>query len=370
MRDDRELVAAQPGRRVLGSHAPEQALRGRAQQLVARRVAERVVHVLEAVEVDQDHRHRVAPRQGPAQPVEQQHAVGQAGQRVVVGLVRELVLQRPPFGDVAPVPDEPAHVGVGQQVLADRLHRADAAVARAQPQLDRVHEAGLLGEERDGLPDARALVRLDVHEQGEVQQVLRPVAQQGLGGGADVVDDPGRVGHHREVRRALHERAEPAFAGPQGVLGGAALADLALQRVVGRRDAAPAAARHHGDPDHAERQHQPDQRREPELAAPAALQRGGGGEVELLLLLHPHRVDAPFRAHDEVEGRQPSGVVVAARHGQFLPREGGQHLSGRRAAHGRGRRRAGRRRSRRSAGAATGPLARRRRVRRSSRPAR
>ena len=70
--EDRELVAAQPGRRVLGPYAAEQALRGRAQQLVARRVAERVVDVLEPVEVDQDHRDGRARGRRAAEPVEQQ----------------------------------------------------------------------------------------------------------------------------------------------------------------------------------------------------------------------------------------------------------------------------------------------------------
>jgi hypothetical protein len=76
----------------------------------------------------------------------QQHRpVGQIRQRVVVRQVGELVLQRAPIGDVAPVPHE-ADVGVVDQVLAHGLHGPDAPVAGAQPQLDRQHEAGLLGE--------------------------------------------------------------------------------------------------------------------------------------------------------------------------------------------------------------------------------
>ena len=50
--DDGELVAAQPRHCVGGAHAGEQPLRHCAQQRIAGRVAERIVHLLEAVEVE------------------------------------------------------------------------------------------------------------------------------------------------------------------------------------------------------------------------------------------------------------------------------------------------------------------------------
>ena len=68
-----------------------QALRHFLQQRVAHGVAERVVDGLEAVEVDEHHRGvlavAVAERERLRQPVLQQAAVGQPGERVVVGEV-------------------------------------------------------------------------------------------------------------------------------------------------------------------------------------------------------------------------------------------------------------------------------------------
>jgi hypothetical protein len=86
--DQRELVAAQAPDRVAQAHAAHQAGAELAQQLVAQRRAERIVDDLEAVQ--RDEQHRDAPvlvlRQldGVAQGLEEQRAVRQAGQAVVV----------------------------------------------------------------------------------------------------------------------------------------------------------------------------------------------------------------------------------------------------------------------------------------------
>ena len=56
LEQDDELVAAEARRGVGGAHAPDQPPRGLAQELVAGRVAEAVVDVLERVEVDEQDR--------------------------------------------------------------------------------------------------------------------------------------------------------------------------------------------------------------------------------------------------------------------------------------------------------------------------
>ena len=53
--ENHELVAADPGGQVAGPHHGPQARRHHADHLVTGRVAERVVHLLEAVEVNVDH---------------------------------------------------------------------------------------------------------------------------------------------------------------------------------------------------------------------------------------------------------------------------------------------------------------------------
>ena len=86
--------------RAIVSHLAQrrrQARRDRLQQPVAGLVTERVVHLLEAVEVDEQRRALGVAAAGPGEhlldPVEDQRAVGQAGERVVQRLVPDALEQ-------------------------------------------------------------------------------------------------------------------------------------------------------------------------------------------------------------------------------------------------------------------------------------
>ena len=110
---DRELVAAQPRDRVGPAQRGAQPLGDLAQQQVAGVVAERVVDVLEAVEVEQQQADvgpvAVGGGQRLLEPVGQQGAVGQPGQAVVQRLVAHLLLGPPALDDRG------RDVGDGQQ---------------------------------------------------------------------------------------------------------------------------------------------------------------------------------------------------------------------------------------------------------------
>ena len=83
------------------------------EQLVADRMAERVVDALEAVEIEIEHRELVAAAdagQRLGEPLAEQHAVGQIGQRVVARHMRDLLLGALALGDVV-VGGDPAAVG-------------------------------------------------------------------------------------------------------------------------------------------------------------------------------------------------------------------------------------------------------------------
>ena len=108
--DDDEFVPAQARHGVGFAHAVADASRRLFQQQVAHVVPERVVDLLELVEVDEHQRHFQA---GAVrfldllrQPVMEHAAVGQAGQRIVVGLVPDQFLGCFPAGDVADKPIE------------------------------------------------------------------------------------------------------------------------------------------------------------------------------------------------------------------------------------------------------------------------
>ena len=91
--DDHELVASVARHEVALAHRRDHAFSGRAQQRVADGVPERVVDVLEVVEVDEQDR-GAEPRapargQGPVELVEDERPVGEPGERVVARGVLE-----------------------------------------------------------------------------------------------------------------------------------------------------------------------------------------------------------------------------------------------------------------------------------------
>ena len=87
--DQAELVAPEARDGIAGSHGARQPAGKLDEQLVAAVVAERIVDLLEAIEVDDRHRHgalspAAAPDRG-GRPLAEQGAVGQLGQRVMLG---------------------------------------------------------------------------------------------------------------------------------------------------------------------------------------------------------------------------------------------------------------------------------------------
>ena len=101
--DDGEFIAAEARDGVALAHAALQPQRDLPEQLVAGRMAERVVHALEAVEIEtQDRRATVARRapHGVRQIVRERNAVGQSGERVVPRHVGDPFLGAAAFGDV------------------------------------------------------------------------------------------------------------------------------------------------------------------------------------------------------------------------------------------------------------------------------
>ena len=91
-REDGELVTAQPRHEVAFADSAAETSRDLDEQQVTDMMAERVVDLLEVVEVEQHDRKRalVEVDTGLAQAREEQRAVGQAGQRVVQRLVLAL----------------------------------------------------------------------------------------------------------------------------------------------------------------------------------------------------------------------------------------------------------------------------------------
>ncbi len=311
---DGELVAAQAGDDVVAAHGAHEPRGHALEQLVADGVPERVVDALEVVEVDEHHRDLVA-RAGLerlAHLLAEQRAVGQAGQRVVRGLVPELVLQLAQVGDgllEAVVLERGAGVGgqgveqravvlgeaAAQPEAVGQHERADHPVLAAQDGDHRVAHAAL-GEVAGQLRGERGL---DPHG---ARGGLRHGAHGGRRGGVD-----------RRHRLARAARAEPGAQrdgavdaeqddlgalGPEGLqraleqaLDGHRHLGRAGQRAVGlveELDLLVALALGHvgaiaeeGDQDRDDQQRRGGRARHPQHGADQRHRRGRGGDQEV-----------------------------------------------------------------------------------------
>ena len=106
------------------AHHRLQPLGDLAQQRVADRVAERVVDVLEAVEIDQEQRAALLAAGGIAQRLVErlahQRAVGQAGQRIEAGEAADFLLRAALLGEVGA---DPAEAEEAAALVEDRVAR-------------------------------------------------------------------------------------------------------------------------------------------------------------------------------------------------------------------------------------------------------
>ena len=237
---DRELVAAEAGDGIGVAHAGEEALGHRLEEAVADRMAERVVDALEVVEVEAEHGERLAARHPDERLLHllaEEHAVREAGERVVARHVLDAGLGADRLGDVLDRRDPAA---VDHRLVAD-LHRA--AVLELEPIVARAALEGArqllvaIGLELSR-PGADREPVLEHGQDGSAGQgqLRRQLVELGV---APVADDDPALGV---------EHAEPLGHGVEGgveaavLLGERALGRLALGDVLVRRD--PAAVRH------------------------------------------------------------------------------------------------------------------------------
>ena len=156
LQEDRELIPAEAGRRVACANARFESLGHVEQHLVAGGVAEAVVDRLEVVEVEEDHGQALVvaarARDRVPHPLDEQRAVGEVRHRVVEGLVGELLLEDLALAHVAAVQHDAVDVLVVEQVRAQDLELARAAIAVAQRALDGLALAAavlaLVGQQR------------------------------------------------------------------------------------------------------------------------------------------------------------------------------------------------------------------------------
>ena len=220
---DRELVAAQPRHRVRGPGAGEEPLRRRDEQPVALGVAQAVVHRLEVVEVEEQHRDRVpaaaGQRQRVAHPVPEQRAVGEPGERIVERLVGELLLQPLPLAHVAGVEHDALDRRVVQQVGRQDLGVEPRAVGLAEAPLHRARDARAPAASSEEGRGPLAIVRVQQVGHRLPEHRRRIVAEDPRRRRAHEPDRAVGAGHQDDVGGVLHQRAEAGLVLPRGGLG-------------------------------------------------------------------------------------------------------------------------------------------------------
>ena len=183
---DDELVAPRARRVAHADRAAPQALRNLLQQQVAGTMAVAVIDLLEAVEVDEQHRQGMAGAlrrgQRPGQAVMQHGPVRQAGQRVVVRQEADLLLGRQARADVAQRRHPGGAAGIGDRP-GPHLHRQVGAIPGGDGGLAGIRPRGQRDGEVRYPPPPHVLQRQPGHraERGVgVQHGAVPVDQQAL----------------------------------------------------------------------------------------------------------------------------------------------------------------------------------------------
>ena len=195
---DGELVAAQTRHRVRLAQRLAQARADQLEQAVPDQVAERVVDFLEAVEIEQQHRHRLVrtPRRVDRlrDAVVEQGPVRQAGQGVVQGHALQLGMLRLALRDVAQHRDaDPARVDL--HAAQRDVDRNAAAVVAQRHELARAAVLRPRGER------PMMLVRQQPGH-GLADQLGRRPPEHALGGAV--------AGEHGTTRLEGHDRIEAA----------------------------------------------------------------------------------------------------------------------------------------------------------------
>ena len=293
-----ELVAAQPGEHVGLAHAGAQGLGHARDEVVPRRVPERVVDGLEVVEVEHEQRAAGAvaahERDVAVELALEGAAVEQAGEVVVVGEVAQLGLMAAVVGDVLELDEDVQRPPA--RVVHDRRRDGDpheVPVGVDQALLAAVGDRVVVVAPGDRGARLVELVGMDDVGEAAPLELLARQPDEPAQGVVDPLPDPVERAHRHADRRVVEGGAEERLGLGEAALGRHAGGDVA-QRGAGRAAVGQEAVRRL-DPDRrAVRAEHPVHERQAFLAA---RQRGEHGLRGVLLI---GRHELGDRAPDEL----------------------------------------------------------------------
>ncbi len=119
-----------------------QAIRHRADELIADGVAQAVIHDFEVIQIDEEHGELIigvalGVIEGAAQAVEKQRAIGQIGQDVVEGIVGQTLLGALTRRNVAAIHHQALNVRIAQQIAGYGLGLDPARLGMLKSELHR-----------------------------------------------------------------------------------------------------------------------------------------------------------------------------------------------------------------------------------------
>ena len=222
--DDGELVAAEAGHQILAAHDVAQPLGDVEDERVADVVAERIVDVLEVIEIDVEHRRREAAGahvvDGLLEPLGEVDAVGQAGNRVVQGEVTQLPLAGGDGGRGAPhIADHQADQDgeAGKRYRDEGNDTCDDRGARPRRRPGNAGDGVTLGVGKFRDPIRVGLCRIVDQTQPAELQAIADLTEQTV---ADVFDGEGEPTADAETmagrprKRWIMAVLRPGFEGP------------------------------------------------------------------------------------------------------------------------------------------------------------
>jgi hypothetical protein len=183
-----EFVATLTADRIRTPDAPDQTSGHRLQQPVANPMSQAVVHVLEPIQIEEEDGEVVAvtPGQGNrlGEPVVQQHAVGQVGQKVVLRQMDRLERKRARGADV--------------------MEHDDGADDLSGPIVDR--RCGIFDRHLDPVAPHQEAVRCQADDAIELHRLLHRVARRFT---SRAVDDPEDVGERPAQSLVMRPAGHP-----------------------------------------------------------------------------------------------------------------------------------------------------------------
>lgn len=227
--EDGELIPAEASDGRACGGAAAQAPRGNGQDDVPGGVAELVVDVLEAIQVDEEDGDAAGqlwlPGDGRCQLCHEVGAVGEAGEGIVGRLVEEMGFELALRGDVAEGAPEGGHARGLAAEVEGAFHDDAPPIPREEGRLE---GRGRLAaqEARDAVLVVRPCFGGADVGLGEVMEGVAVVAEGGAPGAIDVVEVAGRVGDLDQLAGVVEELVQPRLALLERRLGARARGDV------------------------------------------------------------------------------------------------------------------------------------------------